>query len=161
MHQVPHTEISCQEEESIHQLLFTDICQQEGICQLYFPGICWQEEGMHHSTFTDTSCRKQRSIYQLPFREVCTSYPLLMYQANKMEVCTSYPLLHMLARRKYTPATLYWHTTWHKSFTCMYHGCKHKESQYIYKLSLTAINKCQCSHWYSNLWLDEIITDCS
>ena len=119
-------------------------------------------------------------------RKVCTTQPLLTYHVDNREVYTSYPLgkrapptlywcimptignyttvtlyWHIVStRQKYAPATLYWHAMWHESFTCLYHGCKHREFQYIYKFSLTAVNKCQCSHWYSNWWLDETITDC-
>jgi hypothetical protein len=125
--------------------------------------------------------------HMLTRREVCTSQPLLTYHVKNKEIYTSHPsgkhaprtlywcimptrgnyatatlYQHIVSTRwKYAPATLYWRTMWHKSFTCMYHGCKHREFQYICKLSLTAINKCQCSHWYSNWQLDEIITDCS
>lgn len=101
MHQLPRTEISCQEEESINQLLFTDICQQERICQLYFTGMCWQEESMHQSTFTDISCRKQRSIYQLPFRG---SVHYLLF--TDVPVCTAYLYWHMSTSGKHAPPTL-------------------------------------------------------
>jgi hypothetical protein len=184
-------EISCQEEESIHQLLFTDMSTRGKYAPAtpywnimsrrgkYTPAtVYWHVNKSEYATCT--------LLAYVNKRKVCTSQPLLTYHVENREVYTSYPsgkhapptlywhimltrgnyatanfYWHIVSTRwKYAPPTLYWHTTWHKSFTCMYHGCKHREFKYIYKLSLTAINKCQCSHWYSNWWLDETITDC-
>jgi hypothetical protein len=116
----------------MHHLLFKDV----PVCTAY---LYWHmSTSGKHAPPTLSSCQQEGSMRQLSFTDTPRQQDGSMRQLPFTDIPCG-----------------------QDSFTCMFHGCKHKEFQYNYKLSLTAINKCQCSHWYSNWWLAEIITDSS